>query len=251
MNPHKIVVISGDSSFTVNAAVKALKANYFETRIINPVQEELLDAVKYAEALVIFVGTYVSNFEYMTFLGETIGKMQLKVILAGAMEQCDSAEQYLPRGFISDRMYKPIVISQLVSSLKDIFTLQDSEARKKILLVDDDPTFLKMIRTWLSESYDTVPVNSGAQAIQYLATHNPDLILLDYEMPILNGPQVLQSIKAEENLRDIPVFFLTSVDERSSVTKAISLKPNGYLLKSYDKNKLLTTINNFFDSAQK
>ncbi len=135
---------------------------------------------------------------------------------------------------------------QLISSLRDSFRLQEKHSHKKILLVDDDPTFLRILRNWLTDQYDPIPVNSGAQAIQYLATHRPDLILLDYEMPILNGPQVLESIRAEENLREIPVFFLTSVDEKNSVTKAISLKPNGYLLKSYDKNRLLAAIEGFF-----
>ncbi|SFK11945.1 Response regulator receiver domain-containing protein [Succinivibrio dextrinosolvens] len=105
-----------------------------------------------------------------------------------------------------------------------------------------------MVRGWLNEDYDVVPVNSGAQALQYLAIHKPDLILLDYEMPILNGPQVLESIRSLENLRDIPVLFLTSVDEKKMVSRAISLKPDGYLLKSYNKNKLLEVIVRFFEN---
>ncbi len=105
-----------------------------------------------------------------------------------------------------------------------------------------------MVRSWLNEDYDVVPVNSGAQALQYLAIHKPDLILLDYEMPILNGPQVLESIRSLENLRDIPVLFLTSVDEKKMVSRAISLKPDDYLLKSYNKNKLLEVIVRFFEN---
>ena len=70
---------------------------------------------------------------------------------------------------------------------------------KRILLVDDDPTFLKMLQGWLHEKYNITAVKSGMQAITYLANHTPDLILLDYDMPITPGPQVMEMIRSEFN----------------------------------------------------
>ncbi len=89
-------------------------------------------------------------------------------------------------------------------------------------------------------------VNSGMQAITYLATNKPDLILLDYEMPVTTGPQVFKMIKSEMNTSDIPVFFLTGKGDKESVMKVVSLKPNGYLLKTTQKEELLSTISDFF-----
>ena len=66
--------------------------------------------------------------------------------------------------------------------------------------MDDDPTFLKLVKNWLEEEYKVTIVNSGMQAITYLATNTPDLILLDYEMPVTSGPQVLEMIRSDPEL---------------------------------------------------
>ena len=60
----------------------------------------------------------------------------------------------------------------------------------------------------------------------------PDLILLDYEMPVMNGVQTFEAILSEENLKDIPVVFLTGVSDAGYVTEALKKKPAGYVLKS-------------------
>ncbi len=242
----KIVVISQGTTFTVNAVVKSLRASFYDVTFINPVEEEVLDAKKYTKAFVIFLGPYVTNGPFMIFLGDTIKEMNARVVLLGDPEQFELTLEYLPLGLIAEKIARPIGVKQVNAAVNTIFTDKNAENRHKLLLVDDDPVFLKMLRNWLSENYDVVPVNSGAQALQYLAIHKPDLIMLDYEMPVLSGPQVLESIRAESNLKDIPVFFLTGVDEKEKVTRAIQLKPNGYLLKSYDRNKVLESLDNFF-----
>ena len=56
----------------------------------------------------------------------------------------------------------------------------------------------------------------------------PDLILLDYEMPVCDGRQTLEMIRADEELKDIPVIFLTGVNDREHIESVLSLKPAGY-----------------------
>ena len=84
------------------------------------------------------------------------------------------------------------------------------------------------------------------QAITYIAKNIPDLILLDYEMPVTNGPQVLEMIRSENTTADIPVIFLTGKDDKESVTKVLALKPQGYILKSAGRQKLVGQIEEFF-----
>lgn len=122
--------------------------------------------------------------------------------------------------------------------------------KKSILLVDDDATFLKMVKDWLSDSYRVTIVSSGMQAITYIAKNTPDLILLDYEMPITTGPQVLEMIRSESATSTIPVIFLTGKDDKESVTKVLALKPEGYILKNTGKKKLLEQIANFFETRK-
>ena len=84
----------------------------------------------------------------------------------------------------------------------------------------------------------------------YLAENKPDLILLDYEMPVTSGPQVLEMIRNEKNVEMVPVIFLTGKGDRESVMKVLELKPDGYLLKSTEKAALLKFIADFFEKKK-
>lgn len=120
------------------------------------------------------------------------------------------------------------------------------EKKKNILIVDDDTNYLNMINDWLKTSYRVSMATSGVQAITWLATNHSDLILLDYEMPITPGPQVLEMIKSQPDMADIPVIFLTGKSDRESIMKVLALKPAGYLLKTIEKEGLLKNLDDFF-----
>ena len=77
----------------------------------------------------------------------------------------------------------------------------------------------------------------------FLLKTKVDLILLDYEMPVVDGPQVFQMLRSEEATKNIPVVFLTGVGTREGVTRVMSLKPDGYILKSTTREGLLDSIN--------
>ena len=89
--------------------------------------------------------------------------------------------------------------------------------------------------------------NSGAMAIKYLATNRPDLVLLDYEMPVVDGRQVLEMIRTETEFCDVPVIFLTNKNDESSVMEVMKLKPEGYLLKSMPPKEIVQKIDEFFE----
>ena len=76
--------------------------------------------------------------------------------------------------------------------------------------------------------------------------NSPDLILLDYEMPICSGPQFLEMIRAEEKTANIPVIFLTSKDDAAAVKEVLALKPAGYLLKTSPPKVIIDSIANYF-----
>lgn len=125
------------------------------------------------------------------------------------------------------------------------------QIEKKILIVDDDVTFLKIIKKWLMGKYQVTLVKSGVQALQYLAGHKPDLILMDYDMPVNNGPQVLEMIRKEPDLADIPVIFLTGKEEQEIGSSMIGVrqKPQGYLLKSMSQDHIVASVDAYFAAA--
>ena len=120
-----------------------------------------------------------------------------------------------------------------------------SKAEKNILIVDDDPSYAKMVREWLKDTYRVDIVTAGVQAITFLAKKKVDLILLDYEMPVVDGPQVLEMFRSEPNLKDIPVVFLTGVGDAERVKRVMSLKPQGYILKSATREDLLASMKKY------
>lgn len=124
---------------------------------------------------------------------------------------------------------------------------QKTDSRKHILVVDDDPVMLRALISILKESYKTTVAKSGTSAISLLGTQKPDLILLDYMMPVCDGVQTLQMIRSEEKIKDIPVFFLTGMSDTESVKSAMTLKPEGYILKSMQPKEILKRINDFFE----
>ena len=89
--------------------------------------------------------------------------------------------------------------------------------------------------------------SSAAMAISFLATNKPDLILLDYEMPVCSGPQFLEMIRAEISTSRIPVIFLTAKGDKESVKSVLALKPAGYLLKTMNAEQIVENIDNFFE----
>ena len=78
--------------------------------------------------------------------------------------------------------------------------------------------------------------------MKFLERRMTNLILLDYEMPGENGPAVLEQLRATEATKDIPVVFLTGVTETKKIQEALMLKPQSYLLKPVNREKLLSTI---------
>ena len=117
---------------------------------------------------------------------------------------------------------------------------------RHVLVVDDSGVMLNTIKEWLEPYYRVSLVNSATNALTFLANHRPDLILLDYEMPICSGPQLMEMIKSDPDKADIPIIFLTGKDDAESVRKVLALKPAGYLLKSRPKEEILKTIGDFF-----
>ena len=114
--------------------------------------------------------------------------------------------------------------------------------RRKILAVDDNGPTLRVIKAMLETDYDVTIVNSGMNAMKAIGKNRPDLVLLDYEMPVCDGRQVFEMIRADDEIRNIPVVFLTGVNDREHIEPILALRPAGYLLKPLDKKKLLETI---------
>ena len=119
-----------------------------------------------------------------------------------------------------------------------------------ILIVDDDATALRSMKNLLSTHYKILVANSGMNAITILAKNKVDLILLDFEMPIVNGPKVLEMIRSDPNTANIPVMFLTAKGDKRSIMEVLRFKPEKYLLKTMLPKDILDSIDEFFKTRR-
>lgn len=115
-------------------------------------------------------------------------------------------------------------------------------AKKHVLVVDDDPMMLKLIKEHLKDTYNVATAINGSLALKFLETKKTDFILMDYEMPGENGAEVLGRIRKNPATANIPVVFLTGISTREAIQQVMAQKPQGYMLKPIDRDTLLQTI---------
>ncbi len=115
-----------------------------------------------------------------------------------------------------------------------------------ILVVDDDDMNLKMAEFILKKDMKDIAVllaDSGMKAIDILQREKVDLVLLDFQMPVMNGLKTLELIRKREDLKDIPVIFLTASSDRDTVIKAGMMGVADYIKKPFMPKDLVDRVN--------
>lgn len=118
---------------------------------------------------------------------------------------------------------------------------------KKIWVVDDDTMNLKMAEFILKQQqYDVVLLESGLDCLQQLNHEKPDLILLDVQMPIMNGIKTLEHIREKKETKELPVVFLTASADTDTVIEAGRLGVIDYVVKPFMPQELLSRVEKVF-----
>ena len=181
------------------------------------------------------------------FLSEKTSEDDTKLLVIGDKIDVQTVLESMPKEAIFKSFIRPIDNAEYVSVVKDLMgKVESGEFMKTILVVDDDAGYLALVREWLKGSYKVAMVNSGLQAIKWLGKNKADLILLDHEMPVTSGPQVLEMLRSDSDTKNIPVIFLTGKGDKEIVMAVVALRPEGYFLKTIEKNELLEKLKEFF-----
>jgi len=123
-------------------------------------------------------------------------------------------------------------------------------AKKKILVVDDEPDFLKVIRNRLeSMDYEVVTAADGKEALEKIRTDLPDAVLLDIMMPVLDGIKTLKEIRKQDKV--LPVFMLTAASDTERFKAAKDLNASGFIVKTADLKIEISNIANILNLADK
>ena len=121
----------------------------------------------------------------------------------------------------------------------------DPFTKRRVMVIDDSPIMLRLIKEQLAWKYDVAIAISGKIAYKYLEENTVSLILLDYDMPGESGTEVFKKLRLNPKTATVPIIFLTGINDKDLISRALVLNPQGYLLKPVDKEKLLSTVESF------
>ena len=118
--------------------------------------------------------------------------------------------------------------------------------KPKVLIVDDEPFNVDYLEQELEDcDYQILTAFNGKEALDKIRREHPDLVLLDLMMPVLDGFAVLSHIKADNDLRDIPVIIVSAANDSRSVVKGIKQGADDYLTKPVDAGLLVQKVKEY------
>ena len=222
--------------------------------------EPVLGAIKEAEGkdggadvFLLSVGDFGhDSMDVLAYLKEVCLKKNKPLCVMGYEKELAEVEKTIPSELIAKEFTRPFDVTAISETVQSLACsgFEPKKREETILLVDDDTTFLKMMQSLLGRIYHVTAVCSGKEALEYIQMgHTADLILLDYDMPVMTGPEVLEALRSHPKSADIPVIFLTGKNDRDSVMSVMSLKPEGYILKSTSQEDILTSVARFLKTA--
>ena len=121
---------------------------------------------------------------------------------------------------------------------------------KRILIVEDHEDARRILRDMLETTdYELVEAENGEQALAAVARHRPDLILIDIQLPILDGYEATRRIKADPALRSIPIIAVTSYALSGDEAKARAAGCDDFIPKPYTPRQLLAKVRQYLDQS--
>ncbi|MBQ6887723.1 MAG: response regulator [Lachnospiraceae bacterium] len=249
----KKVLLIGELNQTVSNLNNYL-LDYYHTQICADNTEIVKGMVKVSKPNIIIiclVGVGEVDKKMLDFFKNEIPTVP--VLLVGTGDECKYYQNYFEEEQF-DFLLRPTTQTALLQKCnemlnggesepeEEVVTVQTEYRKKRIMIVDDSPILLRSIKSILDNKYEVMVATSGEKALPLIKKKQPDLILLDYEMPEWDGKKTLEEIRKDEEIMDVPVMFLTGVAEKEYIAAVLGLNPAGYLLKPVEQSKLLKTI---------
>lgn len=264
----RILVVGDNSqSFLIKALMKSLTEASYEV-MFSPPDISYIDIRRgeedFPEIIILYLERIEDSdnrfFTYIEDFMENEGK-KFRLYFIGNAGEINQAYAYIKKEYVKYAFERPVEVSELIKILQrdggdysfsnEAKQYKDLDPDKKtILVVDDEIVQLHAMERWLQKTYNVLTEKSGTEAIALLGCNKVDMILLDYEMPILSGLEVFQLLKADPATASIPVVFLTANDDSSIVKKVVDLHPVGYLLKNFSPVILVQRIEAIFKSLE-
>lgn len=243
---------NGESAFFSKTIKEQLAAKHIDSVVVRPDVDEISRVIEKTGLIILDVYEDVMDAKNLQiYLRDHCIEHEKKICFVGYEDDIKEVSQILNGSYVERKYKRPIDVKNVVAGIEEYLQEKEEGTPKKfILIVDDDPVMLRAEKGWFEAKYTVSMANSAAMAFSYLAKNKPDLILLDYDMPLCTGAKFLEMMKAEEMSRDIPVIFVTGKSDKEIVKEVVSLKPAGYLLKSMEPEKIVEYVDIFFEKQK-
>ena len=257
--PKQIAIIAYQYSVVVKGIENKFKSQGFDVIVISERFDELARNASNASLFMTYLPSDIMEdhikSKMLSHIAATVSEMGKPMILLGELKYHSDLLEALPELRTFPWVNRPLDMEKFAELVEKVINGEVAQTvKKRILIVDDDPSYAKMVREWIKDIYRVDIVTAGMQAITFLlkAKENDpvDLILLDYEMPVVDGPQVLQMLRQEPVTANIPTVFLTGIGSKEAVERVMELKPDGYILKSTTRDELRNYLNGKLNTAK-
>lgn len=248
-----IVIIGEAKGYLLNSIQDKLIEDMFDVVLANDIAaiEAVSSTGMEIGAFLVYASESVlADKQLLVYIKDKATEVDIPVFTVGNKEDMDDVKNTIPDHIIRMEFARPVNVKDMAADIRRYLEEHDRKKKKKILAVDDSGMVLNSIKNWLGDKYQVMMANSGVEAIKYMTLNRPDLILLDYEMPICDGKMTLSMIRAEKEFADIPVIFLTGKQDKQSIMGVMSLKPEGYLLKTMKPADIKKNIDEFFEKRK-
>ena len=133
----------------------------------------------------------------------------------------------------------------------DFLGLKKKTDKTKILVVDDEPNIVQTLQDRLEmNEYIVVTANNGKEGLSTALKENPDIILLDVIMPIMDGHEMLEALRRNPDGKDIAVIMLTARNQTNDIERANVCGIEDYIVKPFDLSKLLEKIESIVENRK-
>ena len=244
----EILIISAGRFLAVTLR-DLLKGKKIEAVEIAPVVRALDKSEGDAAEILVILGKFPEDEGMFMHRLHQMAKNGKELFLLGEASEIEDFKAEMPDVSIAKEFKRPVNTADVAESIRLYFDmkLEPNRRQREILVIDDDPLYLRTIRGYLSDTYSVKMATSGMDGIRYIDQHRPDLVLIDYEMPVAKGDTIAEMLYSNQDTKDIPIMFLTGKDDKEIVMKLLRLQPEGYLLKTLPGVEIHKRIDAFFD----
>ncbi len=265
MDENILFIASDSGNFLVQSLISALKKESFNVTYCSASGALIRDLQSHSDfvspdiILVFLEDIEGAFFDIFPILKEIVTETaeHKKLYLIGQPSEISHAKEYIDDILVSGVVERPVTSEKVIglirmNTLNYVITPSEKTyaldpSKKTLLIVDDDPVYLQALKSWFIKFYNVIAEGIGTDGISAAKQNHIDLMLLDYEMPLMSGLEVYKSLKQEPKTSNIPVIFLTGNDSKDVVKEILIEKPVGYVLKTTPPMVIIQKVMNFLN----